>query len=116
MIKKTIPLIFSLSIVSCSVIQNMPEAENVRLVFNKEFDQAVLRVSDCRYLGNVIGSEGHWYSFIFISNSDLTEGALNDMRNDAYRMGANIVYVDGDIGFGTSVTFYGQAYHCNFKK
>ena len=34
---------------------------------------------DCRYLGEVIGSEGHWYTYLFISNRKLTQGALNDM-------------------------------------
>ena len=30
-------------------------------------------------------------------------------------MGANVVYVSDDISFTTSVTFYGQAYFCNYR-
>ena len=29
-------------------------------------------------------------------------------------MGANVVYVSDNIDFVTSVTFYGQAYFCNY--
>ena len=105
-----------LIITSCSTIQKSPEAEHVRLIFNKEFDIASKRVTTCRHLGEIVGSDGHWYSYLFISNTSLTHGAFNDLHNKAHALGANIVYVDDDIGFSSSVTFYGQAYDCEFKQ
>jgi hypothetical protein len=39
--------------------------------------------------------------------------ALNDLRNHAYRMGADTVFVRGVPNlFRTSVTIIGQAYRC----
>lgn len=113
--KKILAISLGMIASSCSVIQNTPESEHIRLIFNKEFDQAVMRVSDCRYLGSVVGTEGHWYDYLFISNKALTYAALNDMRNSGLAIGANIIYVNDNIGFSTSVTFYGQAYHCELN-
>jgi pimeloyl-CoA synthetase len=67
-------------------------------------------------MGSVVGTEGHWYDYLFIDNKSLTYAALNDLRNSGHKLGANIIYVDDDIGFATSVTFYGQAYRCHFKE
>jgi hypothetical protein len=87
-----------------------PNNKLVRLIQKHELKiVAGDNVPDCHYLGEVIGSEGHWYNYLFISNRKLTQGALNDMYNRA-----NVVYVSDDINFATSVTFYGQAYFCNY--
>lgn len=69
---------------------------------------------DCRYLGEIVGSEGHWYTYLFISNTNLTQGALNDLQNKANTIGANVVFINDNISFTTSVTFYGQGYFCNY--
>jgi hypothetical protein len=68
--------------------------------------------SNCKYLGTIISSEGHWYTYWFMSNPDITAGAYNDMHNKANDIGANIVYINNNIDFVTSVTLVGQAYHC----
>ena len=71
-----------------------------------EFDQK------CERLGEVIGSEGRWFNFLFISNKLLTQGALNDIKNQAYKVGADKVVVHKKLDFQTSVTILGQAYDC----
>jgi len=100
---------------SCTVIQKQPGTEPVRLVFYNELNiVAEDKSPTCRYLGEIVGSEGHWYSYLFISNSELTHGAMNDIHNKANELGANVVYLNDQIPFSTSVTFYGQAYHCDY--
>ncbi len=66
----------------------------------------------CEHLGEVIGSQGHWYDYLFLPNKLMTQGALNDMRNEGHRMGANNVVIHKDMLFVTSVTMTGQAYNC----
>ncbi len=71
-----------------------------------EFDQK------CERLGEGIGREGHWYNYLFIPNRLLTQGALNDIKNKAYEIGADKVVVHKKLDFQTSVTILGQAYNC----
>lgn len=111
-------LVLTVWLSSCTVIQQEPDNRPVRLVFYNELN--VLNrdnnESGCHYLGPVISSEGHWYSYLFITNEDLTYGAINDMLNKANRLGANLIYVHSNIDFATSVTLVGQAYNCpNFS-
>lgn len=103
---------------SCTnIIRTTDDSEVVRLYFLQHVvDKSVIADfdRDCTHIGEVIGSEGHWYTYLFISNTNLTRGALNDMKNNAYAMGANAVIVYNYISnFVTSVTFLGQAYYCS---
>ena len=96
-----------------SIIPPLPDNNAVRLIFYNELivipkDKKVT----CKYLGTLVSSEGHWYSFLFISNANLTQGCINDMHNKASELGANVVYINDNIDFGTSVTLLGQAYIC----
>jgi hypothetical protein len=101
---------------SCSnLAQKNPDNKPVRLI--QKYELSIIskdKTPDCRYLGEVIGSEGHWYTYLFVSNRKLIQGALNDLHNRANAMGANVVYVSDNINFVTSVTFYGQAYFCSY--
>ena len=116
LIKFSTCLLTVLLLSSCSY-ENVKHPDNkpVRLIFKYELGiVAADSTPECRYLGEVIGSEGHWYTYLFISNKDLTQGALNDIYNQANALGANVVFISDDISFVTSVTFYGQAYHCEY--
>ena len=99
---------------ACSTIQPHPDNEKVRLVFQTEVS-AFLKNNDanCKYLGPLISSEGHWYTFLFVSNVDLTNGSINDMYNKANEIGANVIYINNNIDFSSSVTLLGQAYFCS---
>ena len=66
----------------------------------------------CAFKGEVIGSEGNWYSYLFFSNADMIRGALNDVKNNAAKQGSNIVIIHQIDGFITSTTFVGQSYFC----
>lgn len=81
-----------------------PEAKNVEVILTPIVTRQGEKV------GEVIGSAGKWYSHFFISNPDLIQGALNDLRNNAYLMGTDRVYVFRHIHFTSSVTFLGEAY------
>jgi len=116
LIKFSTCLLVALSLSSCSH-ENVKHPDNkpVRLIFKYELGiVAPDTTPECRYLGEVIGSEGHWYTYLFISNTDLTQGALNDIYNKANALGANVVFISDNIHFVTSVTFYGQAYNCEY--
>ena len=116
-LKLTITSILVVLLSSCTnIIRTSEDSEVVRLYFLKNvIDNSVITdfEKDCRHIGEVIGSEGHWYTYLFISNTNLTQGALNDMKNNAHATGANAVIVyDYISSFKTSVTFLGQAYRC----
>ncbi|VAW69889.1 hypothetical protein MNBD_GAMMA09-3818 [hydrothermal vent metagenome] len=116
-IKQYLILILSIFISACSVIQKHPGNYPVRLIFDNELVHITkIRLSECKYLGTLVSSEGSWYDFIYISNANLTNGAINDMQNKANDIGANLVYIDNNIDFKTSVTLVGQAYVCEFLK
>ena len=87
----------------------------MRLIFYNEIKLTADETLDCTYLGTIVSSDGHWYNYLFISNDDLSNGAINDMYNKASKLGANVVYINNNIDFATSVTLLGQAYHCRSK-
>ena len=91
-------------------------SETVQLYFSLKhnLDDKLLTEFDqkCKKLGEVIGSEGRWFNFLFISNKLLTQGALNDIKNQAHKIGADKVVVHKKLDFQTSVTILGQAYDC----
>ena len=100
-------------IASCSTVQKKPDNKPVRLIQKNELSIILNgKTPDCRYLGEIIGSEGHWYSYLFMSNADITQGALNDVKNKAAEQGSNIVIIHQVGDFLTSVTFVGQSYFC----
>lgn len=108
--KKMLPyfccfLLTSCSLISTNVIQQ--DASDVRLF------EDYSPVENCQFVSEVIGTEGHWYNYLFISNRDLTQGAVNDLKNQAHDLGANTVHVHTNMFFSTSVTILGQAYLCS---
>ena len=71
----------------------------------------------CREVGHVVGHGGGTFGGGFISNDDLIEYALNDLRNKAAEAGGNYVQHDpptlgeGD-GTTTTATISGTAFRC----
>jgi hypothetical protein len=110
--KKTFFLGFiPLLLLACSTTPLKREAESMRIFFSAE------EVKGCKYLGEVIGSEGYWYSSWLTSNKNLATGSLNDLRNKAQRIGADSIFIPTNLLlFKTSVTFIGQAYRCNKQR
>jgi len=71
----------------------------------------------CQQLGFVVGHGGGTFGGGFISNDDLIEYAMNDLRNRAAELGGNYVQYDtptlgdGD-GTTTTATVSGTAFRC----
>ncbi|OLQ89207.1 hypothetical protein BIY21_15465 [Vibrio ponticus] len=66
----------------------------------------------CQWLGEVTGTEGHWYSYLFFTNDAMVQGAMNDIKNRAKKLGATTVYMIAPQDFTTSFTVVGNAYNC----
>ena len=79
----------------------------------------------CQFLGDITGSQGGFWSGSFTSNRNLETGARNDLKNRAYKMGGNVVYLltqraaySGGVSHGsgggaeTSVILAGNVYRC----
>jgi len=108
--KKLLLLLSCLSLASCSLLnthQLKDKTSQINVISNYE------QVKGCHYIQELVSSEGHWYTFFFISNIELTHASINDMKNKADEVGADTVYIEEHMGFGTSVTFLGQAYDCS---
>lgn len=87
-----------------------PDATNVHLRMDAQFD-----ANDCQWLGEVTGSEGHWYSYLLFPNDVMVRGAFNDIKNQAHTLGGNTVFLVHPQDFVTSFTVMGNAYLCPTK-
>src|SRR5437773_9744065 len=47
----------------------------------------------CKYVGQVIGNQGNFFTGGFTSNRSLEEGSMNDMKNQAAKLGANYIQI-----------------------
>lgn len=121
--KKTLSLIaVSLLVSSCASIPADPQAARIIASPNPA-------PKGCKYLGQVVGNQGNFFTGGFTSNRNLEEGAMNDLRNKAARLGANYVQIvsnragvtgsmSGSHGYmsgsteQTNVTNLGNAYLC----
>ena len=110
--KTALIILISIFISSCAPVKLHPDNKPVRLIFYNEIN-LTKTIPDCEYIGPIISSYGRWYNYLFISNTDLTNGAIDDMYNKANKIGANVVYINNNIDFVTSVTLLGQAYDCD---
>lgn len=111
--------IISLSVMSvlagCSAQSIKLGAQDVEIV-NEQPDK-----SKCKFKGEIVGSQGNWFTGDFTSNASLVIGARNELRNKAHDMGANIVYIQdmkntnawGSMGT-TNTTAVGKAYKCTY--
>lgn len=106
-------LVMSLFFQGCAAVQVKPEAANVDIVIEKPNNDK------CKFLGEVIGSQGNWFTGDYTSNENLVVGARNELRNEAYRLGGNVVFIQnmanssawGSLGT-TNTTVIGRAYKC----
>jgi hypothetical protein len=108
-IKKVIFISSCLLLSSCSLLNTHQVTEISKQV--KIYDDYE-QVKNCQYIGELVGSEGSWYTFFFISNAELTLGSIADLKNKAADIGADSIHVEAHMGFNTSVTFLGHTYKC----
>lgn len=111
---KNITFLFGLLLIGCSATQINPQARSVEIV-NEPPNK-----SKYKFLGEIAGSQGNWFTGDFTSNENLVIGARNELRNKAHELGANIVYIQdmkntnawGSLGT-TNTTAIGKAYKCS---
>lgn len=97
---------------ACSSIQVSPQGSSVELSMEKP--------QNCRLIGEAVGSQGNQLTGDFTKDSDLLQGARNDLRNKASAMGGNVVHIqamNNSSAFGsmgtTSSTVIGVVYYCS---
>ena len=92
----------------CSAVQQPePDTSNVRIYTD------AAKLANCKYLGEIISSEGHWYNYLFISNYNLAKGARDGLRNQAHALGGNVVQVERTVfNYTTSTVYIGNVYDC----
>lgn len=104
--------------VGCSSIEVTPNGSKVIVSPNPA-------PTGCKYVGQVVGNQGNFFTGDWTSNKNLEEGAMNDLKNKAGEIGANYVQLltnkAGQTGswnsYGgsmnqTNVTNLGNAYKC----
>lgn len=110
-----------LGLVACSANPLLPDASTVRIVTTEP--------TGCNYLGEATGNQGNFFTGGWTSNANLEEGARNELKNSAFKLGGNTVVlltsragVTGSYsvsnGYGggsseqTNVTYSGAVYRC----
>ena len=98
-----LPLLYS-----CSHIPLEDSAASVEVFYS------LAEKTNCEYVGDVIGSDGNVFTYLLMSNIQLTRGALNDIRNKARAMGGDTVYILREqLQYSTTTTFVGSVYSCH---
>lgn len=110
---KKIIFVIPVLLTGCSANQVMPEAASVEIVHERP-DR-----TKCKFVGEVVGSQGNWFTGDFTSNEALVVGARNTLRNKTYELGGNVAYVqnmsntNAVLSAGTTnTTAIGSAYKC----
>lgn len=94
---------------SCTLLDTHHLHDKTKII--KIYD-SFKQVEQCKYINELVGSEGTWYNYLFISNKELTLASVNDLKNQASEIGANAIHIKYDMRFNTSVTFFAHAYNC----
>ena len=100
--------LFLLQLSGCAHIKLEDSAAAVNVYYS------LSEKSNCDHVGDVIGSDGNLFTYLFMSNTGLTRGALNDIRNEARAMGGDTVFILRELlPYTTTTTFVGSVYTCN---
>ena len=80
---------------------------------------------ECRFVGEVQGTQGNFWTAEFTSDRNILSGARNEMRNQALSLGANYVMVETEshshntaghsLGGSFASVIIGNAYACPEK-
>ncbi|ABU72129.1 DUF4156 domain-containing protein [Vibrio campbellii] len=99
----------ALALMGCSSPSILPTelGSDVQIRIDSQFNP-----DQCEYLGEVTGSEGHWYSYLFYTNDAMMHGAMVDLKNNAVLLNADTVYMISPQDFATSFSVLGTAYRC----
>ena len=96
----------------CMANSISPQGQRVVIV------QSLPSQYQCAYKGEVAGSQGNWLTGGLTSNRNLALGARNELRNEAAKLGANVVVITETLSSTDednaleNVTHIGRAYLC----
>ncbi|KGP63185.1 membrane protein [Legionella norrlandica] len=76
--------VITLVISGCAAIPADPQSDRVIASPNPA-------PKGCKYVGQVVGNQGNFFTGGFTSNRNLEEGAMNDLKNKASKKGANYI-------------------------
>ena len=80
-----VTLFIAALLAGCSAKAVRPQAQQVEIT-NELPDQ-----NKCRFLGEVVGSQGNWFTGDYTSNKNLVIGARNELRNETYELVFNCI-------------------------
>ncbi len=103
-----------LLLTGCAATSVTPQGQQVVIVQSMPQEYA----GRCQFVGEVAGSQGNWITGNWTPNKNLALGARNDLRNEAAKLGANVVLItdsfnstDDDNSL-ENITNIGRAYRC----
>jgi hypothetical protein len=114
------PSVLAFALVAgCAATPLKPGAELVRVTHMEP------STSECKWLGDVTGSQGNSFIGQYTTNANLETGARNDLKNKAAALGGNLVVLitervgrtpdfglEGGPVHRTDVTLTGSVYRC----
>ena len=110
--KNVVAALLPILLIACSAVAPTRQGQTIELVTEKP--------SNCKQLGDAVGSQGNWFTGDYTSNENLLLGARNDLRNKAAEMGGNVVWVQNTANTNayrssgtTNTTVLGVVYRCN---
>ena len=109
--------VFLINLVGCAANSINGEAQNLRILQTEP--------KGCRYLGEVTGNQGNFFTGFYTSNENLETGSRNDLKNKAQQLGGNAIVMltnrAGNSGGGgsywsagrqTNVTLSATVFNC----
>lgn len=113
MIKTGFLALFLFVVVISCAIPLQQGAETVQLIYAKPNEEV------CRFIGQASASDGGMVSGDFMTEAKIHRSTANLMKNKAYEMGGNVVYIQQQFNKNemlskklTNQTMLGFVYHC----
>lgn len=102
---------FAVPLVACTAVSVNTEA--MRVEFTAQTP------ANCESLGEIVGTQGNWFTSAWTHDADLILGARNQLRNKANALGANLVVIEDKNHSGRGISsgvhnssVVGHAYLC----
>ncbi|MDV5169744.1 DUF4156 domain-containing protein [Photobacterium rosenbergii] len=119
--KSALVVVVTAVITGCAANPVTYEGQRVRYIDNDRVAVEIERY--CEWLGDVSGNQGNFFTADLTSERNMMEGARNDLRNEAGKLGATHVvvqshssvqpeYAIGSIGHN----FTGSAFKCDSQE
>lgn len=112
-----LPIALIVALSACSATSVNKGAERVRITNNEPG-------RECKFLGDITGDQGNFFTGTYTSNANLETGARHDLKNKAAAMGGNVVSLitqragqttsRSGSGRQTNVVLSGNVYYCPY--